>query len=73
MDKKNNKLVLICLLSSIMGIVLIYVAAIKMQPTLVELEEISPTFIGKTVTTEGYVSYKSSHPAGHLFLTIVLI
>lgn len=70
MELKNNKMIAICLLSSVVGIILIYVAAIRMQPTTIEMEEINSNFMGKVVTTEGYISYKSIHPAGHVFLTI---
>jgi len=70
MDLKNNKLIIICFLSSLTGIALIYVAAIRMQPATIELKEINSNLVGKAVTTEGFITYKSSHPAGHFFLTI---
>jgi DNA/RNA endonuclease YhcR with UshA esterase domain len=67
---KQKKLLLICLFSSVMGLVLIYLAAVNIQPSTIKISEIDSRFIGKTVRTTGYIIYKNNHPAGHVFLTI---
>lgn len=67
---KQNKLLLICLFSSVIGLVLIYLAAINIQPSTIKINEIDSRLIGKTVRTTGYIIYKNNHPAGHVFLTI---
>jgi DNA/RNA endonuclease YhcR with UshA esterase domain len=67
---KQNKLILICLFSSILGLVLIYFSALSIQPSTIKLNEIDSRSIGKTVRTTGYIIYKNNHPAGHIFLTI---
>ncbi len=63
-------LTLICFICSIIGLVLIYLAAINLQPIKVELSEISFDLIGRSVTSEGKIVYKKVHSAGHLFLTL---
>jgi len=70
MKLKENSLILICLVSSISGLTLIYIAAINIQPKQLKLSEINFDFVGRAVKTSGYIVYKSSHPAGHVFLTI---
>jgi len=70
MELKKNLLVIICLLSSIFGLVLIYVAATKIQPLEMELGEIDSQLIGRTVRVSGYIAYKNLNPAGHVFLTV---
>jgi DNA/RNA endonuclease YhcR with UshA esterase domain len=67
---RQNKLILICLFSSVIGLALIYVAAINIQPSTIKIGEIDSRLIGKTVRTTGYIIYKNNHPAGHVFLTI---
>lgn len=56
--------------SSAAGLVLIYFAAINIQPSTIKINEIDSQLIGKTVKTTGYIIYKNNHPAGHVFLTI---
>lgn len=70
MELKKNLLLIICLLSSVFGLVLIYVAATKIQPLEMELGEIDSELIGRTVKISGYIVYKNSNPAGHVFLTV---
>lgn len=65
-----NKLTIICLLCSIAGLLLIYIATINTQPTEIPINEITTDLIGRTITTSGYIVYKSSNPAGHVFLTL---
>ena len=67
---RENLVPIVCLLSSFLGMVLIYFAAINIQPKELRLGEITPDLLGKTVTSTGKIIYRNSHPAGHIFLTI---
>lgn len=69
-DIKQKKLIFVCIVSSIVGLVLIYIAAANIQPSTVRIKQIDSQFVGKTVKTTGYIIYKNNHPAGHVFLTI---
>ena len=66
----KNTLILVCVLSSITGLILIYFAAAKIEPAPVKIEEINSELVGRSVTIRGYISYKTNHPAGHIFLTV---
>lgn len=59
----------VCLISSIVGLLLIYIAAINIQPKEVALSEINFEMIGHSVVTTGYISYVK-HSKGHIFLTL---
>ena len=66
----KNILVLISLLTSVIGLVLIYIAAVNLEPKQIELKDIDAELIGRSVSTTGEIVYRRSHDAGHLFLTI---
>jgi DNA/RNA endonuclease YhcR with UshA esterase domain len=66
----KNILVLICLLTSAIGLALIYIATINLQPTQIELKDVNPELVGRSVFTTGEIVYRRTHDAGHLFLTI---
>ena len=70
LDLKSNSLILIFLFCSILGLILIYIAAINLQPTQIELKDITPELVGRSVFTTGKIAYRRTHDAGHLFLTI---
>ncbi|MEM7821790.1 MAG: exodeoxyribonuclease VII large subunit [Candidatus Aenigmatarchaeota archaeon] len=63
-------MILICLFSSVLGLILIYFSAVNIQPSTTKISEIDSRLIGKTVRTTGYIIYRNNHPAGHIFLTI---
>jgi len=67
---KTNSLILIFLFCSLLGLILIYIAAINLQPTQIELKDITPELVGRSVLTRGKIVYRRTHDAGHLFLTI---
>jgi len=66
----KNVLIWICLLTSVIGLALIYIAAINLQPTQIKLKDINPELVGRSVSTKGEIVYRRTHDAGHLFLTI---
>jgi len=66
----KNHLVIVCLICSLAGLALIYIADINLQPVQVKIGEINFEMIGKKVTTTGYIIYKRTHPEGHIFLTV---
>jgi DNA/RNA endonuclease YhcR with UshA esterase domain len=70
MGFKLNPLVLVPLVSSIVGLILIYVATINLEPKRMKISDITHEMIGRTVSTTGKIIYRKIHPAGHLFLTI---
>ena len=67
---KGNTLTVLCLLSSLFGLVLIYIAAISIEPQRISLSEVTFELVGHSVETTGYISSKSTHPDGHVFLTL---
>jgi DNA/RNA endonuclease YhcR with UshA esterase domain len=66
----KNVLPLICLITSVIGMVLIYIAAINLEPEQIELKDINSELVGRSVSTTGKIVYRRNHDAGHLFLTI---
>lgn len=66
----RNLFVYLSLTCSILGLILIYIASINVQPLTMPIKEINSDLIGRSVKTTGYIVYKNSHPSGHLFLTI---
>lgn len=65
-----QKLTLLCLLSSIIGLLLIYYAALMLKPMRLRLDEIDLELVGRKVATTGYIIYRRNHVAGHVFLII---
>jgi len=70
LNLKTNSLILISLFCSILGLILIYIAAVNLEPKQIELKDITPELVGRSVLTTGEIVYRRSHEAGHLFLTI---
>jgi len=66
----KNVLVLISLLTSLIGLFLIYIAAINLEPKQIELKDINSELIGRSVVTTGEIVHRRTHEVGHLFLTI---
>lgn len=67
---KKDFLILICFLTSVVGLILIYIAAINLEPKQIELKDVTSELVGRSVLTSGKIVYKKTHAAGHLFLTI---
>lgn len=65
-----NYIVLGSLSMSVVGLLLIYIAAANVEPEVMELDEITGELVGRTVTTEGLIKSTRTHENGHLFLTI---
>lgn len=70
MELKKNTLVYVCLAASVTGLALIYIAARSIQPSSTPIGGITFDMVGRSVKTTGFISYKSTHPNGHIFLTI---
>lgn len=70
MNIKKNTLVYVCLASSVIGLVLIYFAARSIEAAPTPIKEINFEMVGRSVKTTGFVSYRSDHESGHIFLTI---
>ena len=65
-----NYIVLGSLSMSVVGLLMIYVAAANMEHEHFEIDGISSELVGRTISTEGYIKSKSSHENGHMFLTL---
>lgn len=61
---------LISLISSLIGLILIYYAATQIQPVQIRISDIDSSLVGRRVSTSGYIVKKYIHPSGHIFLTI---
>lgn len=70
MDIKKNTLTYVCLASSIVGLILIYFAARSIQAAPMPISEINFEMVGRSVKTTGFISHRSNHQNGHIFLTI---
>ena len=67
---KENTLTYVCLASSVLGLVLIYIAARSIEAAPIPLSGITFDMVGRSVKTTGFIGYRSGHPNGHIFLTI---
>ena len=67
---QKNFLVLICFFTSVLGLILIYIAAINIKPVEIEISQITSDLIGRGVSTEGTIKQKKLHVDGHMFLVI---
>jgi len=67
---QKNFLVLISFLTSVIGLILIYIAALNIQPVEIEITQINSDLIGRTVSTRGIITQKKLHSDGHMFLVI---
>ena len=70
MLKERDPILFLSLVCSLIGLFLIYIATINLQPREIEISDITPELIGRTVTTHGIIVYKKVHPEGHVFLTL---
>jgi DNA/RNA endonuclease YhcR with UshA esterase domain len=71
MDIKKNTLVYICLVASIAGIIVIYIAVVNTEARPTPIEEITFEMVGRSVKTAGFIIYRTDHANGHIFLTII--
>jgi len=67
---QKNFLTLICFLTSVVGLILIYIAAINLKPIEIKISQITPEFIGRSVSIQGIITQKNIHSEGHVFLMI---
>lgn len=65
-----NYIVVGSLAMSVAGLFLIYIAAANIEPEKLDIGSITGEFVGRTVTTEGYIKSEWVHKDGHLFLTV---
>jgi DNA/RNA endonuclease YhcR with UshA esterase domain len=67
---QKNFLVLISLSTSVIGLILIYIAALNIQPVEISISQINSDLIGRSVSTKGIITQKKLHSDGHMFLMI---
>ncbi|MEM5855728.1 MAG: OB-fold nucleic acid binding domain-containing protein, partial [Candidatus Aenigmatarchaeota archaeon] len=63
-------LLIVCVVISVSGLILIYLASRDIKPRELKIDQINPNLIGKLVSVKGRITYVRNHPAGHVFLTI---
>lgn len=68
--EKKNILIFWFLFTSFLGLILIYIAAINIQPMKIEISQITPELIGRMVLITGKITQKTPISGGHLFLVI---
>lgn len=70
MNIKKNALTYVCLAASIVGLILIYIAARSIEAAPIPISELNFEMVGRSVKTAGFIAYRSDHENGHIFLTI---
>lgn len=66
----KNQINLISLLSSLVGLILIYYATTNIEPQQMSINDITADMEGRKVSIAGLLVDKRLHEDGHLFLTI---
>ncbi len=66
----KNILILISFFTSVIGLILIYIAAINIKPVEIKINQINSDLIGRSVSTQGIITQKKLHSEGHLFLML---
>jgi DNA/RNA endonuclease YhcR with UshA esterase domain len=67
---QKNFLTLICFLTSVVGLILIYIAAINIKPVEIKISQVNSELIGRSVSIQGIITQKNLHSEGHVFLMI---
>lgn len=70
MKFSKHYLLLTSLLSSVIGLIMIYIAAINIEPREIAISDITADMEGRKIITAGYLVEKKKHQDGHIFLTI---
>jgi DNA/RNA endonuclease YhcR with UshA esterase domain len=65
-----DRLLLASSLSSVTGIILIYILSSSFDPKIVEISKISGNLMGETVKIYGVVEGVREHADGHVFITL---
>ncbi len=68
--ERKNILIFWFLFTSFLGLILIYIAALNLQPVKIEVSQITSELIGRSVSISGKIVQKTPNSAGHLFLMI---
>jgi len=63
-------LLIFSLFTSLVGLVLIYIASVNIEPQKIEISGITADMEGRKIITIGYIAEKREHKDGHLFLTL---
>lgn len=67
---QNSSMTKMSILSSLTGIILLYIGAVQMQPSLTPISDIDKDFVGLKTEISGRVIDVDTHPEGHLFLKV---
>jgi len=67
---RKNTILIISLISSILGLILIYISSINAKPSYMAIKDINLNLVGRTISTSGYITDVQFSPKGHIFLKI---
>ncbi|MBI4009597.1 MAG: OB-fold nucleic acid binding domain-containing protein [Candidatus Aenigmarchaeota archaeon] len=70
MKLAKDHILLISLASSVIGLALIYIATIQIEPKSILISDITADMEGRKILVEGHLAEKRKHEDGHLFLTV---
>jgi len=70
MENSDRKIVYICLFISVVGLISIYLIALRIESIYLPINQITPEFIGRKIEIVGFVTDRYDHPDGHIFITV---
>ncbi len=70
MELSKNFFLILSLSVSIIGLTLIYVASVNIEPEKITISDITSDMEGRKISTIGYLIEKREVSGGHLFLTL---
>lgn len=70
MDLSKNFLLISSLFISVIGLALIYLATVNLEPQKIPIGEITADMEGRKIVIIGHLTEKREHEDGHLFLTL---
>lgn len=70
MRLSKNFLTILSLFVSVVGLVLIYIASLNIEPQKIPISDITSDMEGRRIIIAGYLVEKRKHEDGHLFLMI---
>ena|SRR3990172_10340167 len=68
--QRKHLFLIVSAISAIVGISLIFYAATKIEPAQIRIRDITSEMVGSSVTAAGFITLKTVHPDGHIFLTL---
>lgn len=70
MELSRKTLLTASLSISLIGLIIIYFATLFVEPTKIEISDITSDLEGRKISVVGHITQKREHQDGHLFLTL---